>query len=155
MKSMILLLCIFVTGSSYAQTFIGKNPEKVMKMLNKYDAGSGFEKPVITRQDSSITMMVKGTGSIQTTFVYRFSRSSGKCISEQVKASCDSCYKKYLDDLLAQKKYHWKKINENQYVSSYSHRRLIELPVDPADFSYLILETGWTKKMYNLLMNKE
>lgn len=157
MKKNVLLffLIVYCAGICNAQSFIGKKPDQVMKLLNKYEAGANFEKPVITRQDSTITMLVKGSGNIQTTFIYRFSGSSGKCITEQVKASCDSCYKKYLDDVLAQKKYHWKKINENQYISSYSQKRMIELPVDPADFSYMILKTGWTKKLFSLLTNKE
>ncbi|MCX6318228.1 MAG: hypothetical protein NTW29_13115 [Bacteroidetes bacterium] len=150
MKYVALLLILVIANTGQAQNFINKRASQVINMLNKYDAGPGYEKPVITTGDSIITMRVKGSGKIETVFIYLFD-SEGRCKSEQIKASCDSCYKKYLDGVLAQKKYQWKKINENQYISSFGKKRMIEMPAENNDFSYMILRTGWSKKLYQLL----
>jgi hypothetical protein len=150
MKYVALLLVLVIATTGQAQSFINKRASQVINMLKKYDAGAGYEKPVITAGDSTITMRVKGSGNTETLFIYLFD-SDGRCRSEQIKASCDSCYKKYLDDVLAQKKYQWKKINENQYISSFRKKRMIEIPAENNDFSYMILRTGWSKKLYQLL----
>lgn len=151
MSKMLLLFLLLYCTTGYAQSFINKSRQQVLRQLEKYETGAGFEKPVISQHDSTVSMTVKGTGTIQTTFIYGFDSQSGKCKSELVKASCDSCYKKYLGAVLAQKKYQWRKINENQYISSYSKKRMIELPAENNDFSYMILKTGWSKKLYRLL----
>lgn len=151
----ILLFVLLFSSTCFAQTFINKSQQQVMRLLAKYETGAGFDKPVIEQHDSTISMLVKGSGGIQTLFTYRFDGQQGKCKVEEVKASCDSCYKKYLEQVLAQKKYQWKKINENQYISSYAKKRLIELPAENNDFSYMILKTGWTKKLYRMLTGQQ
>lgn len=154
MKKALLIFLLVYSSSADAQNFIDKSPEQVLRKLEGYTLPPGFEKPVFSRDDSTITMTVKATNGVVSSFTYQFDRQSGKCRSELIKASCDSCFQKYLGDVLAQKKYQWKKINENQYVSAYSKKRMIELPAENKDFSYMILKTGWSKKLYRLLMGQ-
>ena len=67
-------------------------------------------------------------------------------------AGCDSCYKKYLNDLLNQKEYAWKKINGNQYVSKFASHLMLELPFDKDDFTFTLFRASWTKELYDILI---
>lgn len=154
MKKVLLIILLLTSGRLWSQQFIGLRPAQVLRKLENYGTPAGYEKPEISQNDSTVSMFVKGSNGISTRFIYRFDKQSGTCRSEQVQASCDSCFRKYLDGVLAQKKYQWKKINENQYVSAYSKKRMIELPAETNDFSYKILKTGWSKKLYRLLMGQ-
>ncbi len=152
MLRFLIFLCLLLPLTGFSQSYINKSKKKVLTMLAKYDAGAGFEKPVIQQTDSTIRLLVNEPGGRETNFIYRFDKN-GKCQSEETRASCDSCYKKYLQAALDRKKYKWKKINENQYISSYSEKRMIEAPPEVNDYSFMILRTGWTKKLYHLLLN--
>lgn len=152
MLRLLIILCLLLPLKGLSQSYINKSKKQTLTRLAKYDAGAGFEKPVIVQTDSTVSMQVKGSGGLETNFIYRFDKN-GKCLMEETRASCDSCYKKYLQAALDQKKYRWKKINENQYISVYSKKRMIELPPEGNEYSFTILRTGWTKKLYDLLLN--
>jgi hypothetical protein len=153
MYRIIIALFLLTPLSVFSQTFINKNKTQALKMLDKYSTGAGFEKPVITQTDSTIHCSVKDTSGATTNFIFRFDKKN-KCKSEELEASCDSCYRKYLIETLNKKIYGWTKINENQYVSKYSHQMILELPADGIGFSYKILRTDWTKKLYELISSK-
>lgn len=97
-------------------------------------------------------MEVAGKGSQPVTFEYTFD-SNKKCISEKVTAYCDSCYKKYLNELLSKKKFGWKRLNENQYISSYKWELMIELPVrEEKSLFYDLLKVDWNRETYSMLL---
>jgi len=155
MYRLLFCCCLLFSLQVNAQGYIGKSKKKVEKALARYEAGTDFEQPVITLTDTSIVMVVKTKAGASTRFNYFFD-AKGTCRAEQVIASCDSCYRKYLDAVLAQTaKYHWQKINENQYISSYREKRVLELPAEPTDYSYVILRTNWTKALYAMLPRPE
>ena len=151
----IITLCIFFfpfTGLS--QTYINKSKAEVKKELTDYIIKNDSLKALIAETDSTIRLVIKGPEVLPADFIYFFDKS-GKCKSEKVVTYCDSCYNKFLTVALNRKQYHWKKINENQYVSDYASRMLIELPADKSkDFSFLIIRTDWSKSMYNMLTGK-
>ena len=64
----------------------------IMKDLKKYRAGTAI--PIITSTDSTITVTVKKTASLDTDFIYQFDKAK-KCKSERVITGCDSCIKKF------------------------------------------------------------
>ncbi|HYF30684.1 MAG TPA: hypothetical protein VD993_06170 [Chitinophagaceae bacterium] len=70
-------------------------------------------------------MIIRADTVASTDFTYRFS-SSGKCI-EEVRRSCDSCIRKYLQHALNYNKLDWTKLNERRYLSQFSKRLLMEL----------------------------
>jgi hypothetical protein len=146
----VILLTLLMSFTSLAQNFINKNKSEVISKLNKYDLGNANAKSTITQTDSSVVMNVSGPGVQPVTFIYLFD-ADGKCMTERTIANCDSCQNKYLQYALVQKKYKWKKINENQYVSSYKKKRMIELPADNTDKSMTVIRITWTKKIYNML----
>jgi hypothetical protein len=148
----VILLLLLAPMTSFSQGFINKNKKQVIKILGKYDAGAEFSTHDITETDSTVQLFIKDAAGKGTTFIYYFDKSN-RCHTEEIKASCDSCYKTYLQGVLDKKKYQWKRINENQYVAGYKHQLMIELPAEKNDFSYMILRTSWTKKLYEMLKN--
>ena len=63
----------------------------------------------------------------------------------------DETVKAYLFDL---KKFEWNKINENQYISKFEEKLMIELPAENYDHSFSILKVEWTKELYELLLKQ-
>lgn len=108
---------------------------------------------MVEDMDSAFVIAYKDQSLQPVVFIYGFNKK-GKCWSEKVIARCDSCFTKYLQGVLDQEKYGWKKINENQYVSKYSYRLMLEFPPENKDFSYVILRTDWTKELYRTLTNQ-
>ncbi|MBL0068476.1 MAG: hypothetical protein KA428_09015 [Chitinophagaceae bacterium] len=146
--SLVLLLLFPVIG--FSQHFIGKSKPQVMKELQKQIVKNDSLTITLTDTDSGLVYSIKAQKVLPADFVYSFD-NTGKCQSEKVIAGCDSCYKKFLQKVLAEKKYDWKKINENQYISKYESRMMIELPTDNKNYQYTILKTEWTKELYDIL----
>jgi hypothetical protein len=57
----------------------------------------------------------------------------------------------WLKRILDKKNFDWKKLNENQFISKFEDRLLIELPVDEKDLSFSIFKAEWTKEIYDLM----
>jgi hypothetical protein len=142
---------IFFTKSVSAQGYIGNSYKEVHKKLKKYKPGNDSAQVTISDSAGFLRMAVRGTTFQPADFTYGFD-DKGKCRSEKVIAYCDACYEKFLKAVLDVKRFGWKKINENQYISSFKHRMMIELPVkEETAFFYLILRTNWTKETYAML----
>jgi hypothetical protein len=60
--------------------------------------------------------------------------------------------KEELNKVLEKKGYQWKKINENQYISSFSDQLLIELPVEKKEFYFTIYRAQWSREVYDILI---
>jgi len=151
MKARIIIALLLLPAFSFCQKHINQTHAAVMADLKKYKAGS--IKPVFTETDSTITMSVKGGDVKAMDFIYAFDKS-GKCNSEKTMANCDSCVNKMLQEIVNNKKFGWRQINENQYVSKFEDHLMIELPVNPNEFSYTILRMDWTRASYDLITNK-
>lgn len=149
MKIILFFLCFFPLIST-AQNFIGKKRARVIKLLQQEIKKNDSLTISLTTTDSTVICSVKAGKSSPADFIYSFNKS-GKCTAEKIMASCDSCFTKYLQQLLANKRFEWKKINENQYISKYTAYRVIELPGDTKEFSYTILKTDWNRETYKLL----
>ena len=147
----ILIVCfLLISTAGFSQNFIGNSRTQVLKKLNDYIQKNDTLNAAVNDLDTAIILKVKGVPSLPVDFIYKFNKA-GKCISEKTIAYCDSCYHKYLNAALGNKKYGWKKINGNQYVSNYASQMLIELPVNELDFSFVILKTAWSRDMYKML----
>ncbi|HEV7780668.1 MAG TPA: hypothetical protein VGO58_05355 [Chitinophagaceae bacterium] len=150
MIRIIIFLFLFAPVTAFSQNFIGKTRSHVKKELEKTIAKNDSLTITLSDNDSTLVFSYK-EGKVQPVdFIYGFNKA-GKCRSEKTIARCDSCFKKFLTAALGQKKYGWKKINENQYISKYSAQMMIELPANETDFSYSILHTEWTKELYESL----
>jgi hypothetical protein len=150
MKRIIIALLLLSPATIFSQNFIGKNKKQVKKFLQQQITKNDSLTITLTDNDSVILYSIKAGKVLPADFVYGFT-NAGKCRLEKVTAECDSCYQKFLRTVLEQKKYGWKKINENQYISKYAARLMIELPAESKELSYTILRTKWSKQLYNQL----
>ena len=149
MKKGIIIAFLLLPALCFCQENLNQTHAVVMANLKKQKG----EKPVLSETDSTIRMTIKTNGANTVTHTYKFDKA-GKCIMEKVVTTCDSCYKGLLNDLLKQGKYQWKKINENQYVSRFEDKLMVELPVEKNDFYYTIFWTDWNRTLYDMLTGK-
>jgi hypothetical protein len=128
---MILFILLFTPSASSSQQLIDQSKAKVKKELKKYVAANNNDTLSVrlAETDSSLLVSVTGPTVSPVSFYYSFDRT-GKCISQETKASCESCLEKFLSQALERKEYKWRKINENQYVSRFSKRLLLEIPAE-------------------------
>lgn len=153
MTRIIIVLLLLFPVTAFSQNFIGRYKKQVKKHLQQQIVKNDSLTITLTDNNSELIYSIKAGKVYPADFVYGFSKA-GKCRLEKVTAGCDSCYKIFLQNVLEQKKYGWEKINENQYISKYAARMMIELPAESKELSYTILKTKWKKKSYNLLKVK-
>jgi hypothetical protein len=149
MTRLIILLFILLPFSGFAQKYINKKKAEVKKELDKYITDNKSINATLSETDTSLVLNIPGTTTQQANFVYFFDKE-GKCRSQKTTANCDSCIAKYLQQALQQGKYNWRKINENQYISSFEEKLMIETPADGKEFSFMILRTDWSKILYDM-----
>lgn len=150
---MIRIFIFFITllpFSVFAQKYIDKKKADIKKELVKYISDNEKIKATLYDTDSSLLLSISETESQPVNFIYLFDKT-GKCRLQKTIAYCDSCLNKYLQEALSQKKYKWRKINENQYISSYEEKMMIELAAEGNGFSFMILRTSWSKLLYDML----
>ena len=150
MRRITLLLLIILPYMASSQNYLDKKKAQVKKELQGYLKKNNQLSGAVSETDSTVVLSVKEGSSLPGEFAYYFD-DNGKCNREKVTAYCDSCYQKYLGHALGQKKYKWKKINANQYISSFEQKATLELPGDEKEKSFTILRTEWTKEFYKLL----
>lgn len=146
----ILYLFILSPFTGLSQKYFDKSKAEVKKELDHYIKAQSSLSPSVQETDSTLILQLNEAGQIRQT-IFGFDAVSGKCSSEKQIASGKKEYNKLLQDLLSQKSFGWKKLNENQYVSKFSVQMLIELPQEENDYSFIIFRTKWTKELYDLL----
>src|SRR5436190_13679426 len=115
----IIVILLFWPAMGFSQFYINKTKSQVKQELGKKFLKKDSNSASITETDSTLLLKLRGAGIVESDHIYRFDKS-GKCSSEKTITWCDSCHEKLLQSLLAEKKYDWKKINMNQYVSDFS-----------------------------------
>lgn len=154
MRQIIPVLLLLISGTGFSQQYINKNKSDVKEKLDKaYFNFHGISVKII-ETDSSITREMKGPGEVSSDEVYIFDRS-GTCSSEKVITNCDTCFERLLKMVLAKKKYRWKRVNANQYVSKFSAGMFIEMQGANGIYSFTILNTNLDRKMYKFMMKNK
>ncbi len=145
----LLLFVLFIPAVAFSQAFIDQTKKQVREHLESYQENKKYngQQADITETDSTITL---SAGEPATLFIYSFDET-GRCKSKKIIANCDSCYKTFLDEILAEKNYNWKKLNENQYISDFDSKMMIELSFENGKSGFTILRIPWTKEVYKLV----
>ncbi len=149
MRFLVFIFLLPTVASS--QNFINKSQKEIKKEWGK--SMGDLCKPAFQKTDSTfiVTACTTSTYGKSARYIYSFDKK-GNCNAERTITHCDSCLARILDQLLALKQYNWKKINENQYVSDFTSRLLIELPAENKDHSMLVMRMEWSEELYKLLM---
>lgn len=154
MLKVLFIVTLIIPLSASSQKYFDKTKDQVRSELEKYISANKELDPSLSETDSTLILSVKEPRTQSASFVYGFAKGTGKCSYQKTIANCDSCYKKYLDNLLKQKTYGWIKLNGNQYVSKFSGFMLIELPLESDNYSFTVFKAEWTKELYDILIKK-
>lgn len=134
------------TTSVSSQEMINMPIGKAEAALKKAYPGPNGQPAVNTRKDSILVQVNE-----LTQLIYVFDEK-GLCMTETTNTRCDSCHNGYLKLVLDKKKYSWKKINENQYISRYEDNMMIELFPEGEIRTFSILRADFTREVYELLL---
>lgn len=152
MFRVIILFMLLVPATAFSQLYINKTKSQVKQELGKIFLKKDSVTTSITETDSTLLMTIRGSGAIEADHIYSFD-SAGKCSAEKTVTWCDSCLEKLLQPLLDEKKYQWKKININQYVSEFSAGVFIEVQVLGDTYYFTVFSLNFDRKMYKFLMD--
>lgn len=146
---LLLTLSLFSLNSPVAgQEFINMPYSKAEAALKKAYPGTTSQPSVYPRKDS---ILVRVNNLTQQIYVFD---EKGLCLTETTITRCDSCHDGYLKVVLDKKKYNWKKINENQYISRFEDNLMIELFPEGEIRSFSVLRTDFTRELYDLLLKE-
>jgi hypothetical protein len=148
MKKIVTLCFLLLSIKAFSQHYINQPKTDVKKQLLDYNNKNESLKASIIETDTTILLNAKEPAA--TAFIYRFDKT-GICLSEKIIANSDTSFKQQLQAVLDQKKYEWKKINGNQYISGFAERMLLEISAENKDFIFIIIRTDWSKEMYDIL----
>jgi hypothetical protein len=137
-----------LAGPVAAQELINMSYSKAETALKKAYPGTTGQPSVYPRKDSILVQV-----NNLTQLIYVFDEK-GLCLTETTITRCDSCHDAYLKVVLDKKKYNWKKINENQYISRFEDNLMIELFPEGEIRSFSVLRTDFTRELYDLLLKE-
>ncbi len=137
-----------LAGTTAAQEYINMPYAKTEAALKKAYPGTTGLPAVYPRKDS---ILVRVDNRTQLIFVFD---QKGLCLTETTNTRCDSCHDGYLKIVLDKKKYNWKKINENQYISRFEDGLMIEMFPEGEIRSFSVLRVEWTRELYELLLKE-
>lgn len=151
MYRVIIVFLLLAPANAFSQLYINKTKSQVKQELGKYFLKKDSITTTITETDSTLLMKVRGADATEADHIYSFDKS-GKCSAQKTVTWCDSCLEKLLQPLLAEKKYQWKKININQYISEFSAGVFIEIQVMGNTYYFTVFRLNLNKKMYKFLL---
>lgn len=147
-----LLLLLLFPLSSLAQDKLGKTKAVLKEELTITAGKTGM---VLVETDSTLEFSSRDMKALDAkVFIYGFD-SAGICNTEKFITDCKNCFEKQLHLLIDQPRYQWKKINENQYVSRFEDRLLLEVAPDTDQYFFTLFRAVWTKEFYDILISKQ
>ena len=153
MQKTVLLLFIIFPLLAYSQININKTKAEIKKEIAKFKKSTPAFSVTVSETDSTLTTIKKAANKNKEEALLEFDKT-GKCRSELRIFNCDQCFKKELETLLGLEKYKWEKLKENQYISKFEEKLLIELPTENKTNTIRIIRTDWNKVLYDIMKGK-
>lgn len=154
MMRYIILLTLLFPLALHAQQHLGKSRQALTDEMLQLSKKNPQSKAEFDNQRNRLLLTTKDSLGHTLYYEYGFDEQSGACITEMIKADCESCIRNAMNRLLSYAAYEWKKINESQYVSRFEDYLLIEWQQSGNDFSFTLIKTAWTRELYNLMKEK-
>lgn len=123
--TLFLLFGICMSQLSLAQGYIDLTREKARKKLEKTKAHNSNMNILLHESDTTLSYLVRDS-SVQNFDLLLFFDNKNRCYKEKKVLTCDSCYQKFLDNILSDKYYRWTKINNSTYYSRFPYRIILE-----------------------------
>lgn len=149
--------CIVVFLLTYcpatAQGFLSLKRSNVKKQLTRF-----YSKQQVpyrfSETDSSITVIVTDTSGKHTAGFSYFFKSNNRCYKETGDGACEHCFQKIISDAKMVKRYRWKTISAEFYLSK-PLWNMVLMRTDPErPFSYSIIKDYFSrtdhKKLYKI-----
>lgn len=153
MKIQFLFILFFLPFLAQAQAMVGKNRQDIKTRLTKNLSSDKESADAITETDSTITLKINHAG-IDLEKQYRFDKNN-QCIIEQLSSTSEKEYQDKLKSALHKKKYGWKSLNLNQFISKFSKNILLEVQMINGIYSIIFIKTNMDKELYNLLLKNK
>ncbi len=140
MKTFILLAVLFAgVLNAYSQHFLTRKKESVKKRLTHFYLQENLI-PVFSETDSSLTVKIKdSTGVIMKGEFSYFFKRNGRCYKETGTGDCKKCFDEIVNGAKSQKRFQWKKIHDNFYLSKPFWQVAIITSKEGTAFSYSII----------------
>ncbi len=123
--TLFLLFGICMSQLSFAQGYIDLTREKARKKLEKTKVHNSNMNILLQESDTTLSYLVRDS-SVQNFDLLLFFDNNNRCYKEKKVLTCDSCYQKFLDNILSDKYYRWTKINNSTYYSRFPYRIILE-----------------------------
>lgn len=148
---LVVFLLMYYPAS--AQGFLSMKRSNVKKQLTRF-----YSKQQVpyrfSETDTSITVIVTDTSGKHTAGFSYFFKSNNRCYKETGDGVCEHCFQKIISDAKMVKRYRWRMISEQFYLSKPLWNRVL-LRADPErPFSYSIIKDYFNrtdhKKLYKI-----
>lgn len=153
MKSFFTALILIIPTLLQAQEAIGKKFSDVKTKIIRSEAKLADSTNKLKVTDSTLSFQ-KNISGIQSEMSYRFNKE-GFCIIEKFATASEKEYQKKLKTTLRKKKYGWRSLNLNQFISKLKKNILLEVQVIDGIYSISFIKTNLDKELYNLLLIKK
>ena len=141
---------LFFTKTSFSQDYLNYDKATAKRYLHKYTVRQKVQTKM-EETDTTLSFFVRDTSKQNLDFLLHYDQS-GMCDKEESILSCDSCFKKILNETLSVKRFRWAKVNDNCYFSKYSKRLVLTIQND-VPFSYRIERNKISKQEFEQLIN--
>ena len=150
MQKFIVAILLSLPLLGHAQIHINESKEAIkntIEQLKSYNPASTF---TIAETDSSLNVVQQDADNQRIEKNFSFDKN-GKCQNEFILYTCQNCYAKTLQTILSKTSYKWKKINENQYISRFEDKLMLELPSEKDVYKIYIIRANWNKIIYDMI----
>jgi len=152
MRIPFLIFCILPLFAS-AQLSLGETKQQIHQEIKQKLKEHTNSHHKLTETDSSLVLAITSANKSKVVYSYKFN-ANGYCSQQKITNDSDKAMQMQMDEILSVKKYNWKKINENQYISDFESGLILEFPPENTEHSLIIIKTEWTKEFYELLLSQ-
>ena len=149
-RLLIIFSLLFFTKNSFSQNYLNYDKATAKRYLHKYTVKEKVQTKM-EETETTISFFVRDTSKQNLDFLLHYDQS-GMCDKEELILSCDSCFKKILNETLSVKRFKWTKVNDNCYFSKYSKRLVLTIQND-VPFSFRIERNKISKQEFEQLIN--
>lgn len=110
---------------AHSQGYIDLTKEKARKKLEKTKAHNSNINILLQESDTTLSYLVRDS-SVQNFDLLLFFDNNNRCYKEKKILTCDSCYQKFLNNILSDKYYRWTKIDTTTYFARFPYRIILD-----------------------------
>ena len=155
MKTFLLLLSVIVWHSPVAQDYIGDSKKVLKRKMERYMKSNQYKQYQVAETDTSIVYHLREEKVQHVDFCYQID-PKGVCFATITSSPCFECVDKNLKSVLEQKRYGWKQLSNNTWISDYKHCLQLTLARDAAGSTTLeIRKMLWSKRLHAELLPPE